>query len=154
MSLDIKVEHLSATCVRLTCLLDASAERLYRAWTTPSEVGRWFVPERDAKCEVTEMDVRVGGKYSMSIVMPGVTHTTTGEYLALEPNRLIKFTWEGTCGTEQDAVSEVTVELAPVEGKTQLILTHGRLANVASREQHAQGWIGCLTGLMRYTANR
>ncbi len=154
MNLDIKVENLSDTCVRLTCLLEAPAERIYRAWTTPSEVVKWFVPAADAQCEVSEMDVRVGGRYVLAVVSSGVRHTMTGAYLALEPDRLIRFTWEGTCGTEEDGVSEVTVAFVPVEGKTQLTLTHDRLANVASRERHAQGWIGCLTGLIRYGANQ
>ncbi len=152
MKPEMEVEYISNTCVRLTCLLEASAERIYRAWITPSEVVQWFAPP-GAMCEVSEMDVRVGGRYTMTMVLPGARHVMTGKYLALEPNRLIKFTWAGTCGIDEGVVSEVAVELTPVNGRTRLALTHDRLAHAASRDQHAQGWIGCLTGLSRYAAN-
>jgi uncharacterized protein YndB with AHSA1/START domain len=152
MSPDIKVERLSDTCVRLSCLLEAPTERIYRAWTTPSEVVKWFVPDPAAKCEVSEMDLRVGGKYAMSVDLPGARHTMTGEYTALEPFRLIRFTWQGTCGAADEEISEVTVELNPLGNKTQLTLTHDKQANAASRDLHEAGWIGCLTGLTRYAA--
>ena len=154
MSAEIKVEYLSDTCVRLTCLLEAPPERIYRAWTTPSEVVKWFVPDPDARCEVSQMDAQVGGKYTMSVILPEERHTMTGEYTALEPNRLIRFTWQGTCGAVDDEISEVTVALKPDGGGTQITLTHDRQANIASRDAHAKGWVGCLTGLLRYAATQ
>lgn len=153
MTPKIEVQHLSSTRVRLTCILEASAERIFRAWTTPSEVAMWFAPS-GAECEVSDMDVRVGGKYAMTVVLPGVRHNITGEYTALEPHRLIRFTWEGTCGSAEEGISEVTVELTPVDGGTRLTLTHDRLADAASRDRHEEGWIGCLTGLSRFAADR
>ncbi len=153
MNPDIKVEHLSDTCVRLTSLLEAPAERVYRAWTSPSEVGHWFAPAPGAKCEVSEMDVRIGGKYTMTVIMPEVRHTMSGRYTALEPGRLIRFSWSGTCDSEDEEASEVTVELTPVENGTQLTLTHNRLLDEDSCNRHAQGWIGCITGLSHYIGN-
>ena len=150
MSSEIKVENLSDTAVRLNVVLEASPERIYRAWTTPSEVMQWFCPEPGTKCEVGEMDLRVGGRYRLTMTLPDVQHVTVGEYLALEPNRLIKFSWQGSCGTAEEGVSEVTVELEPTNGGTRLSLTHERLANVESRDRHAFGWTGCLNGLLRY----
>ncbi|HEV2472548.1 MAG TPA: SRPBCC family protein [Chthonomonadales bacterium] len=149
MSPDIKVEYLSDTAVRLTCLLESSAERIYRAWTTPSEVMKWFTPA-GSTCEVAEMDARPGGRYTLAVSTNGERHSTTGHFQALEPYRLIKFTWIGSCGTDEPVVSEVTVELAALEDGTRLTLTHETLASQASRDIHAQGWVGCLTGLSSY----
>ena len=41
----------------------------------------------------------------------------------------------------------MTFRLAPLDGGTELTLTHGRLPDVAARTSHAQGWNGLLDKL-------
>ncbi len=151
-NLDITAKPLGDTCVQLKCLLNAPAERVYRAWTTPAEVAKWFAPATETRCEVSEMDVRVGGRFALSIHADDETHNVAGEYLALNPYTLIKFSWQGSCAGNAASPSEVTVMLASLEGKTELTLTHALLADAASRDRHAQGWLSCLGGLVAFTS--
>ena len=151
-NLDITAKPIDDTTVQLRCILNAPAERVYRAWTTPAEVARWFTPISDTACVVTEMDVRVGGKFALSFQVGDATHTVSGEYLSLNPYTLIKFSWNGSCTNGADRPSEVTVMLMMLDDKTELTLTHALLENVESRERHAQGWLACLHGLVEFTS--
>ncbi len=151
-NLDIAAKQLGDTGVQLRCILNAPAERVYRAWTTPVEVARWFAPASDSTCVVDEMDVRVGGKFALSFHVGDATSTVTGEYLSLNPYTLIKFSWNGSCTNGAVRPSEVTVMLVKLDGKTELTLTHALLENVESRERHAQGWLACLHGLVEFTS--
>lgn len=58
----------------------ASVERAYNAWAEAEEMSRWFTSE-------AQQDVRPGGRYSNA-------DGDRGEYTAVEPNRLLAFTWE------------------------------------------------------------
>ncbi len=151
-NLDITAKPLGDTCVQLKCVLNAPAERVYRAWTTPTEVARWFAPAPETTCVVNEMDVRVGGKFALSIHVDNETHSVAGEYLTLNPYTLIKFSWNGCGATDTSAPSEVTVALSTLEGKTELTLTHALLEDAESRNRHMQGWLSCLGGLVAFTS--
>jgi uncharacterized protein YndB with AHSA1/START domain len=76
----------------LTRLIPASPAALYRAWTEPELLKRWFAPKPFAVAEV-ETDLRVGG--ATRIVMRGPDGTefpSRGVYLELVENARIVFT--------------------------------------------------------------
>ena len=57
--------------VRITRVFDASRERVFQAWTDPDDVAEWFSPAplttpRDS----VRIDLRVGGRYELTMVMP------------------------------------------------------------------------------------
>ncbi len=91
-----------------------------------------------------ENSFEVGGTYQLDMHTPdGEVYTMTGEYREIIPNRKIVFTWNTT--QVQDTV--VTVEFTPVEDGTELMLTHELFPDVDSRQQHTEGWEGCLANL-------
>jgi uncharacterized protein YndB with AHSA1/START domain len=76
----------------LTRLIEAPRERLYRAWTQPDLLQRWFTP-RPWTTPVVELDVRPGG--SSHIVMRGPDGSefpNDGVYLEVVPNAKLVFT--------------------------------------------------------------
>lgn len=76
----------------------------------------------------------------------GKPHTMKGRVLACEPPRLLTFTWPGDSGE-----SHVTFELAPKNGRVQLVLTHRRLASRDGKIGVSGGWhahIGILEDLL------
>jgi uncharacterized protein YndB with AHSA1/START domain len=126
----------------------ATPERLFKAWTEPDQVARWFAPSGDFTVRVDRLDVRAGGRYRIEMHRPdGNVHTAIGEYLEISPSTRLVFTWawEG----EAMADTRVTVSLRAVGDSTELTLTHERFPDVDTRDQHAQGWAGCLTLLER-----
>ena len=58
--------------VLITRIFDAPRERVFKAWTDPDEVAAWFGPEHvDTPRERIRIDLRVGGRYELTMVQRG-----------------------------------------------------------------------------------
>jgi uncharacterized protein YndB with AHSA1/START domain len=58
--------------VLITRVFDAPREQVFRAWTDPDEVAAWYGPERmDTPREKVHIDLRVGGRYELTMVQRG-----------------------------------------------------------------------------------
>jgi uncharacterized protein YndB with AHSA1/START domain len=58
--------------VLITRIFDAPREHVFRAWTDPDEVARWYGPEHmEAPRERIHIDLRVGGRWELTMVPRG-----------------------------------------------------------------------------------
>src|SRR5439155_3699004 len=58
--------------VLITRIFEAPRERVFRAWTDPDEVAAWYGPEHmDTPREMIHIDLRVGGRYELTMVQRG-----------------------------------------------------------------------------------
>ena len=58
--------------VLITRIFDAPRARVLRAWTDPDEVAAWYGPEHfDTPRERIQIDLRVGGRYELTMVPRG-----------------------------------------------------------------------------------
>jgi uncharacterized protein YndB with AHSA1/START domain len=58
--------------VLITRIFDAPRERVFRAWTDPDAVAAWYGPEHvDTPRERIRIDLRVGGRYELTMVQRG-----------------------------------------------------------------------------------
>jgi uncharacterized protein YndB with AHSA1/START domain len=58
--------------VLITRIFDAPREQVFRAWTDPAEVAAWYGPEHvDTPRERIHIDLRVGGRYELTMVQRG-----------------------------------------------------------------------------------
>jgi len=81
---------------------DAPRHLVYKAWTTPELVRRWWTANR-GEMTVVEIDLRVGGGYRFAMVTPdGMEVAFHGEYREVVPNERIVSTevYEGAPGSE------------------------------------------------------
>ncbi len=70
----------------------ASPEKLYRCWTEPELLKRWFAPA-PWTVPVAELDVRVGGASLVVMRSPdGTDYPNRGVYLDVVPGELLVFT--------------------------------------------------------------
>jgi uncharacterized protein YndB with AHSA1/START domain len=126
----------------------ATAERLFSAWTQPEKLRKWWGPE-GVICIDAEVDLRVGGRYRIGNQFPDKKVLwIVGEFEVVEPPRRLTYTWrlEGI-----SAASERVSVLFEARGETtEVIVTHERIPNKALRDQHQDGWQGCLDGLDKY----
>lgn len=140
----------------LTRTFDAPAGLVWKAWTDPEILKRWWGPT-DYTCPQARMDVRVGGKYLIAMQGPdGKVTWGTGEYLQVEPLSLLVMT--DSFADEQGNVvpaatygmgdsnlplqMQIRVEFAEEDGKTTLTITHSGLQEVSDKMvgDMEQGW--------------
>ena len=73
----------------ITRVFEAPRELVYRAWTEPERVMRWWGPEPYTS-PVAKIDLRVGGRYLFAMRSPeGVDHWSGGVYREVVPNERI-----------------------------------------------------------------
>ncbi len=114
--------------ILITREFDAPKHLLYRAWTTPELVKRWWHANR-GEVTVAEIDLRVGGRWRYVMVAEGGFEVAFhGEYREIVPNERIVSTevYEGMPqgeGPEEGTLNTLTFTEA--DGRTPLtILVH------------------------------
>jgi len=115
--------------VLITREFDAPRHLVYKAWTTPELVKRWW-SGRQGQMTLAEIDLRVGGQWRYVMTAAGGYEVAFhGEYRDLVPDERIVCTeiFEGMPGAEA-AVNTVTFTEA--DGRTRLAL----LMQLASKE--------------------
>lgn len=142
----------------LTRLIDASPEKVYRAWTDPDLLKQWFAP-LPWTVPFAEMDVRPGG--SNLIVMRGPDGTefpNRGVYLEVVKNQRLVVTDAFTTAWSPSEKPFMTLILTfeDVGGKTRYT-AQVRHWTVADREMHEkmgfhQGWGQCADQLAALVA--
>ena len=119
--------------------INAPAERVFEAFTNPSERVKWWCVPGRFRTTHAESDLRPGGRWSMRGTKPyGGAFIVKGEYRSVERPRLLVFTW--LPDWQGDATeSLVRIELTESHGATRLKLTHSGLKTETSRASH-RGW--------------
>ncbi len=139
----------------ITRVFEVPARILYAAFSKPEHLLRWFGPKGFPLKECA-VDFRVGGSYRFAMVSGDgkLLPAFGGTYLALEKNRLIRYSNRMELpGAE---VMIVTVSFEEHAGKTTLT-QHTLFASVAMKQRHfgmgyEQGVAVSLEQLREYTA--
>jgi uncharacterized protein YndB with AHSA1/START domain len=99
---------------------DAPKHLVYKAWTTPELVKRWWNAKR-GEVTIAEIDLRVGGKWRYVMVADGQEVGFHGEYQEIVPNERIVSTeaYEGIPDADANATLN-TLTLTEVDGRTTL----------------------------------
>ena len=151
--------------VTLERVLDAPIDVVWQMWTQAEHFAAWYGPT-GATVPVIEMDVTVGGTrhFCIEIQTPDGQSRMwfVGEYRVIEqPNRLV-YT-ESMSDPDGNHVSpeaigmpgghpeltEVTVELTDVDGRTRMVMTH---AGIPADSPGAMGWNMALDKLEAHLA--
>ena len=123
-------------------------EKVWRAWTDPQTLARWWGPGEPVS--LAELDVRVGGRFRIVFGGPdGKLHECAGTYKEVVPNQKLVFTWCWPNSTPE-RVSVVTIVFKDLNGKTELVFTHEQLFDEAARDGHKRGWTGALDKLEQF----
>jgi uncharacterized protein YndB with AHSA1/START domain len=128
----------SDTQILITREFDAPRHLVFRAYTTPELVKRWWHANR-GEMTVCEIDLRVGGEWRYVMVADGDEVGFHGEYRQIVPDERLVSTevYEGIPDAEQHAALD-TLTLTEVDGRTllRILVEHptkeGRDAHIAS----------------------
>lgn len=123
----------SDTQILITRAFDAPAHLVYKAWTTPELVKRWWSAKRGA-VTIADIDLRVGGSWRWVMVMEdGFEVAFHGEYRELNPHECIVFTevFEGM--PEGEALNTLTLTAKGNQTTLTLLVQH---ENQEHRDAH------------------
>lgn len=131
-------------------IFDVPVARLWRAWTDPAELGRWYVAGPDHIVHFCEADVRVGGKYRVGFGPPGTKpYVETGTYTEVVPTTRLCF--EESVSIEGKALHTnlTVIDFHELGAKrSQLILMS--IGDESWRT--GEGWTPCLESLAAFLA--
>jgi len=135
----------------ITRVIDAPRALVFKAWTQPEQVARWWGPKGFTTISCA-MDIRPGGAYRICMRSPGgVDYWKQGAYREIVPPERIVFTfaWEDADGKPGHELL-TTVTLAEQDGKTKLTLHQVGFATAERRDDHRGGWTSCLERFAEY----
>ena len=145
--------------VVITRIFDAPRELVFKAWTDPKQMARWWGPKGFTN-PVCELDVRVGGVWRIVMRSPdGMEYPCGGVYCeVVEPERLV-FTNSATDKDGNPVLDGLTtVTCAAHGGKTKLTLQTRAAAVVdyaaAYLEGMEAGWTQSLERLGELLAKK
>jgi len=142
------------TTLRLTRVIKAPAERIYKAFLDPDAMAKWL-PPHGFTGHVHQIDARVGGTYRMSFstINRSWTHSFGGKYLELKPYEKIVHTdkFEGDVpGFPPGHEMTVTITFKPVKGGTEVnIVQEGLPKGSPATDGAPEGWKQSLDNLQR-----
>ncbi|UTW51310.1 SRPBCC domain-containing protein [bacterium SCSIO 12827] len=142
------------TTLLLTRTFAAPRALLFKLWTQPEHIVRWWGCAEAGDVDFTN-DLRVGGEFTAVMQLSnGHTHRITGVYCKIEePARLVfTWSWENTDGF-QGGETLVTVTFADKDGQTELTLRHESFTQEDHRDAHGEGWGASLDRLGGYLAD-
>ncbi len=139
----------AANTLRITRTFAAPREKVFRAWTDPNELKKWWGPVGYAS-PTAEMDLRVGGKYRLGMrrLPEGDSFYLIGIYREVRPPEKLVYTWRWESEPERGETL-VTVEFRARSSSTEVVVTHELFPNQKMRDDHDKGWNRCLDWLSR-----
>jgi uncharacterized protein YndB with AHSA1/START domain len=134
--------------VRIVRTIEAPREEVFRAWTDPEQLRRWWGPG-EFTCPEAEVDLRPGGTYRL-VMQPtaGDPFVLGGTFREVEaPERLV-YTWRWETGPAADgSESLVRVEFHDRGDTTELVLVHSGFPPGHGPAPYQMGWEGGLVKL-------
>jgi uncharacterized protein YndB with AHSA1/START domain len=132
-------------------VLDAPRELVWRVWTDPDEVTKWWGPEHfSTPRETIEFDLRPGGVCRMTMVGPdGQQYANDGHFGIVEPPERLSFGQDSTDNPMLES-GETTVEFVELDGRRTKVIVTSRLICLAELVEMANaGWNSQLNKLER-----
>jgi uncharacterized protein YndB with AHSA1/START domain len=142
--------------VLITRIFDAPREDVFRAWTDPDGVAAWFGPAHlDTPREKVRIDLRVGGRYELTMVRRdgGGEFSIGYEIVELVEPELLVLRSDPMPEAGMHEPTIVRVELHDHGPKTRMTLTDGPMP-AAGRDHAEAGWLGAMDKLATLVANR
>ena len=108
--------------LRMVHRLPASPERVFDALVNPEAMRKWMFAGEDTKYEV---DLRVGGTWSITNRRDGVEYVASGTYLEVDPPRRLVYTFAMLQFSPNS--DTITIELTPAAGECIMTFTQAGL---------------------------
>jgi uncharacterized protein YndB with AHSA1/START domain len=151
--MDAKKDHVSIGDLVIERLFDAPREKVWKAWTDPELLKRWWGPE-GFTAPFIQLDLRVGGKCLYCMRSPdGKDYWSTGTFREIVPpsrfvvtdsfadehGNVVPATYYGM-SSEFPRELLITVTLEDQGGQTKMTLVHTGMPGGEDRDMAKAGW--------------
>ena len=153
MTLASEVENPRIT-FRIGRHFSVPAERIFRAWTDPEELERWWCPPGWTAAGLL-IDLRVGGEFRFGMRRIGTAEIvySHGRFIEVRIPKRIVYTWNWENAFPEMPETRVTVEFTPRERGTELTLIHEALPGIPLCLRHRTGWLDAFERLRSSVRN-
>lgn len=140
--------------IHLEMQIAAPPDRVFQAITEPTQLLRWWGQPGIYHTTKWCADLHPGGKWSCEGVSDkdGSAFHVKGEYLEVDPPRLLVYTWISSWGGDLKTV--VRWELTPAAGGTMVRVRHSGFTGAPeSAKGHYEGWTRVLGWMRAFVEN-
>ena len=137
--------------IALEVVIAAPPDRVFQAITDPTQLLRWWGQQGMYHGTKWCTDVRPGGQWRCEGVSDsdGTAYNVSGEYLDVDPPRLLVHTWIASWSGSLKTV--VRWELEPAAGGTLIRLQHSGFTGAPeSAKGHYEGWQRVLSWMQAF----
>ena len=136
--------------LKLERTFEASAARVFDAWTSEEVLRRWFHAEHDWETPEAKVDLRLGGTVRVVMRDPhkDAEHGGGGHYTEIDPPNRLAFTWTWD-NDDEDRETLIELDFEETEGATTVRFSHSNLRDQESILSHKGGWTACFDNLER-----
>jgi uncharacterized protein YndB with AHSA1/START domain len=138
--------------VRLRKMVSAPIDRVYKAWTEPEQMHKWFGCQQMTGLNI-EQDFRVGGNYRIEMICGDAVMLVTGVFNEIEPNKKVVYTWTSNFPDCEARDSIVSVQFLAKGNNTEVVLDHTNFDSDKTAEGHTEGWSFALESLHKLFAS-
>jgi len=140
--------------LELTRVLPAPPPAVFRAFSEPVELAKWWGPAGFTIPSV-DFDPRAGGSYRIEMQPPeGEPFHLTGEFRAVEPPARLAYTFVWEEPDPDDVETLVELSFRDLGESTEVSMTQGPFKTEARRELHRGGWTDSFDKLERLMSPR
>jgi uncharacterized protein YndB with AHSA1/START domain len=135
--------------LEITRTFDAPRELVFRLWSSPEHIARWWGPET-CWLDTIEMDFREGGAWRFWMRNEfGLDHRIGGVYREIRSPERLTFTYINAYDQHEMLV---TIDFLDRDGRTEMRFHQAPFLNVAERDGHGEGWSSTFELLGEYLA--
>ena len=129
-------------------VINVRPETIFEALTDEKIMEKWFFADPEGTGATVKSEMSVGGKFKIDMHGQKESHTHTGEFKEVIPNKKLVFTWNSH--VVEDTV--VTITLSETEEGTEVTLVHEFMPNEDLLKGHNKGWNVIFDNLEKWVA--
>ena len=130
-----------APVARVQRVMPAAPDVVFDEWLDPESLGEWMCP-RPSRCVAITVEPHVGGTVRFDVDNLGTSVLITGQFLAIERPRLLRFTWTNSDWPDPTVVSVVNVAFEPHGDAETLMSIEHSLIPPDRFDDFQNGWAG------------
>jgi len=144
-----------ARILEISRRLKAPRALVFKVFTDPAHLVRWFGPEGFA-VSACRVNAKVGGEFYVHMVSPeGNDYRVSGTFTEIEVPEYLAFSWAWLDDAQQRGFETlITLAFQKDGDETELFLRQERFEDAGACAAHLQGWLSCLGCLERYLADQ